>query len=712
MATRSVTTNNLVGLQSLSFIRPQTISFTIKNTKPGTRLYAFFDGRLVDAFLNAPVTTDSEGKASGTFTVPSMTFNTGNREFKFQDSSTYTISTIPGANVGSATATFTANGTKQTWQQTVTNTLVIENFVQAPVFNGGGGWRGDPLAQSFFTYNVKDGCYITSIDLYFQSKDLALPIILEVREMLNGYPTDKLVSEYSTVTMPYGSVNTSDNASLATKFTFPRPIYLTENAEFCFVLLSNSNKYNVWTSKMAEKSIETGKTIFEQPYVGTMFKSDNNSTWTAEAAEDIKFTLYKANFSTGSATVTYKTNNTSRRISGKYLSVTSGSNVVTVKLPYQHGLKSGASNKVVFTDTGSLTYRGIPSSEICTAGGVSVVSVLDQYTFTFTSTTNATSTGSLEYCNGVTGVVITNSGAGYTDGTRTLTFTGGGGSGAAANAIISGGQVVKIVMTSAGTGYTSAPTSVTMSGTGGTTTATFTANIESYFNVISNREYQGAALAALNSVPNNTSITGSVKTTDTAYAIDSTSKPILINKMTDLGKAAIITSSAIETAAFAGATTTTATFTMNSSNANVSPIIDLANPPKLITRNYIIDNTDETTSATGAGKSRYISKKFALALPAKGVRVLLNAASITQTSIDVYIRTSLNSSNTVHSSLTWTKLNLRSNVYSKTLDDFIDYEYGIDGLTPFDTYDIKIVLKSTVRYLYPKVANYRAILLS
>jgi uncharacterized repeat protein (TIGR01451 family) len=57
----------------------------------------------------------------------------------------------------------------------------------------------------------------------------------------------------------------------------------------------------------------------------------------------------------------------------------------------------------------------------------------------------------------VAGIYVTNSGSGYTSA-PTVTFTGGGGTGAVATASISGGQVVAITITSGGSGYTSAPT--------------------------------------------------------------------------------------------------------------------------------------------------------------------------------------------------------------------------------------------------------------
>jgi hypothetical protein len=69
---------------------------------------------------------------------------------------------------------------------------------------------------------------------------------------------------------------------------------------------------------------------------------------------------------------------------------------------------------------------------------------------------------------GLASLTVTNGGSGYTN-VPTVGFTGGGGSGAAATAIIdtNAGTVTNITITAAGTGYTSAPT-VTFTGGGGT----------------------------------------------------------------------------------------------------------------------------------------------------------------------------------------------------------------------------------------------------
>lgn len=79
----------------------------------------------------------------------------------------------------------------------------------------------------------------------------------------------------------------------------------------------------------------------------------------------------------------------------------------------------------------------------------------------------------------VTTVNITNPGTGYTTAPA-VTFSGGGGSGAAATAIINtAGNVVAVIMTNFGTGYTSAP-SVSIAAPGAGTTATATSAINEY----------------------------------------------------------------------------------------------------------------------------------------------------------------------------------------------------------------------------------------
>ena len=117
--------------------------------------------------------------------------------------------------------------------------------------------------------------------------------------MENGYPT-KSILPFSDVTIEPTNIQISETGSVATKFTFQAPVYIPQSVEHCFVLLSDSNEYQVWISRMGELDITGDRTISDQPYAGVLFKSQNASTWTADQFEDLKFAIHRADFTTTS----------------------------------------------------------------------------------------------------------------------------------------------------------------------------------------------------------------------------------------------------------------------------------------------------------------------------------------------------------------------------------------------------------------------------
>jgi hypothetical protein len=162
----------------------------------------------------------------------------------------------------------------------------------------------DPLAQSFFVDGMPFGTFATGLDVYFRSRGTA-PITLQLREMINGFPSEKVLP-FGEVTLNADdvAVSTENLAGVVTfaetRFTFPSPVYLQNNTEYCFVLLPAGNDpgYTTWVSEIGENEVGTSKRISEQPNVGMLFTSANNRTWSEKQAEDIKFTLYRAIFDT------------------------------------------------------------------------------------------------------------------------------------------------------------------------------------------------------------------------------------------------------------------------------------------------------------------------------------------------------------------------------------------------------------------------------
>ena len=166
----------------------------------------------------------------------------------------------------------------------------------------------DPLAQSFF---VKDetGIFLTGVDVYFETKDESgIPVTLQLRTMENGIPTTT-VFPFSEVTLVPDEINLSVDGTVPTRFTFQSPVYLAgpqgqevrgapigseATAEYSVVLLSNSSNYRVFISRLGENDILTNIRVGSQPTLGSLFKSQNGSTWTPSQLEDLKYKLYRA----------------------------------------------------------------------------------------------------------------------------------------------------------------------------------------------------------------------------------------------------------------------------------------------------------------------------------------------------------------------------------------------------------------------------------
>lgn len=249
------------------------------------------------------------------FRIPNddkIRFRTGTREFKLIDSDTAT-----GEFTSRGRANYRAEGILETKQATV-NAVRNAELVQEQVVGNrvivqtsdrvvaDTGWY-DPLAQTFLVQNT-GGAFLTKIDIFFATKDSKVPVNLEIREVVNGYP-GKTVLPFSRVSLKPEQVNLSDNTVIldgvqtrkydtATSFVFPSPVYVQDNQEYAIVLSSDSNNYKVWISQLGDDIPGSSRTISEQPYNGVFFKSQNASTWTADQLQDLKFTIYRAKFAT------------------------------------------------------------------------------------------------------------------------------------------------------------------------------------------------------------------------------------------------------------------------------------------------------------------------------------------------------------------------------------------------------------------------------
>ena len=260
-------------------------------------------------------------------TIPSTpSFRTGIKTFVLTSSSTNT--TVVTSDETTAEVNFTSAGTldnvvkstlrirnadveriPQTDAQTLTSseTNLVSSNTSTTTTSTSSRWV-DPLAQSFQVAD-DNGIYITKCDIFFKTKDTTeTPVTLQIRTMQTGLPTQTILP-YSQVELYPKDVKTSEDGTVATTFTFPSPVYLEKvGSGYSIVLLSSSDSYNVWISRMGETDVSTANKpdsqkiiVSKQPTLGALFKSQNGSTWTASDLEDLKFTLYRADFVTSPA---------------------------------------------------------------------------------------------------------------------------------------------------------------------------------------------------------------------------------------------------------------------------------------------------------------------------------------------------------------------------------------------------------------------------
>ena len=400
--------DRIISVAFVPFVRSRTISFSATRMKPNTRVYPYFDNIDVSAYvtpeggaLGGNVVTNASGSVSGTFAIPDPTvesnprWRTGTRVFRLTSSAQNDRSSDVET---AAEEDYTARGILETVQNTILSTREprivrestndVRNINRTSTRNSTRtvGWV-DPLAQTFLV-DDEGGVFLTSLDIFFSSKASAIPVTVQIREVVNGYP-GKTILPFSEVSLNPSSVNTSTDGTAATKFNFPSPVYLQENTEYCFVLLANTTEYNVYAARLGETQLNSDRTISQQPYAGVLFKSQNGSTWTSEPNEDLKFTLRRAEYSSNPGTITLSNDAlATRSLKLNPFRTTNSSNVVRVFHP-NHGMHGGENN-VTITGVQNDTYNGIPHTELnATHTAISNIT-LDTYDITLSSTATAT----------------------------------------------------------------------------------------------------------------------------------------------------------------------------------------------------------------------------------------------------------------------------------------------------------------------------------
>ena len=623
---------------------------------------------------------------------------------------------------------------------------------------GRGGWK-DPLAQSFMC-EPQGGMFMSSIDLYFASKSDNLPVSVEIRNMVNGYP-GQVILPFSVVVKNPGEINTSADGSVATTFTFESPVYIEEGAEMCFVVLSNSNDYEVFISRMGEPDIITGETISGQPYAGSLFLSQNASTWTAEQTDDMKFDMKICSFDV-SKTPDLRFNNAAlptHKLQNNPVESMTGKNFVKV-YNYSHGMYTPNSSVVLAGLTGdkqgsaltidTFVLSGTPSSSvtfndvtqdstdgsgqnmvvsITTDGSGAISSVLisdpgqghavgDVITFTDFESTHDLSVRVASIGDTLGGVPIDS---------LNKTFTAIKEIGIDSFCVTPDVSAYHFV-----SGYT-APASTVSGGSVATSTRNY------YFDTLhtmipsvqfkNTRIYSSVYMSAMQSPEGyNAGGTNHVKKSITEF--------ITINDNSHFGSSHVVSSPVNESAYNGGAKSFTAQLQLQSFNPNLSPVIDIgtlgaigimnrlnnidsATSKKLDkTTNSLPDGTVYVASTEPEGDNNvmvYCTRKVNLKTPATALRVTADLFKPVTTDIKFMFKILKNDESSPWDDLGWEFFNTDGSPDATLESDarnFKEYDYTAEGLAEFSSFAIKVVGQGTNTAEIPLVAALRCIALA
>ena len=218
----------------------------------------------------------------------------------------------------------------------------------------------------------------------------------------------------------------------------------------------------------------------------------------------------------------------------------------------------------------------------------------------------------------------------------------------------------------------------------------------------------------------------SVAGSETAWQKDSSYNAVTVNVDTKFDNLKIVGSAENETASISGQRSLAFRASMQTTNARVSPVIDLQRLSAILL-NRRIDRqaasaatgfnvpptfVAETDNSDGTSKAKHLTTQIALEEPAVGLRVLFGANRPSDTFITLYYKTLTSGSDTPLSDIEWTEASIDEVIRTDEQDDiFREYTYTIES-DPFTRFQLKFVFTSSDQAKWPTIRDLRAIALA
>ena len=570
-----------------------------------------------------------------------------------------------------------------------------------------------------------------------------------------GYETTALVTTVASITSDtsmtvsdasarvvssktYSRVNLSNDATTPTTFRFNSPVYVRNGVEYCIVLQSDSDKYFAWISRMGETDIGGTRTVSEQPYLGVLFKSQNNTTWSAYDFEDLKFTVHRASFETGTSGTLTLVNDVlpSKTLENDPLRFTASSNVVKVLHNDHH----------MFANQNNVTISGVKSDTSTTLNGA-ITNSATSLTLTSGTGFEASNLSSRIYLKIGNEIMFgTQSGGAGTTAITSLTRAQDGTTATAhANGAtvelyqLNGIPLDQINKTHTATANqnldyytitttTSADASVSVGG-GNAVVATENAQMDGMQTLLPTILHPNTTLSGSLRATSGRSLNGTESSLDEASLGISEKINIPIGENFFFDNPKLIASQINETNELSGSKSLIIDLVMGTTQENLSPVVDL-DRKSIVAFSNRIDNIDSSSgvfpttdfvSATepdgDSTETVYVTRRVTLKNPATALKVLHTAVRFSNAEIQLMYKILRSDDESDFDELGFRFFNTTGGPDvitndSTTNDDFIEYEYTEDGLEEFTAFAIKIRMQSSNSSQPPRIKDLRAIALA
>lgn len=525
----------------------------------------------------------------------------------------------------------------------------------------------DPIAQTFRVTSEaaagQEGLLVSKLDLFFQRKDPTMGVTVELRLTENGYPS-AVVLPLARKHLTSAEVKVSENASVATTVEFDAPIFLKASQEYAFVVIpdGNSPEYLIWTGVVGETDIANpALTIRSDWGAGMMFTSTNNSAWSAYQDEDIKFRLYRTEYTslTGNVTLTNKNDEflTGTALTGTF---THGESVFKYTSPIVGS---------VSFDTNSSTITGVGTTFLSTFSPGSKIVLSNTDTLSMGATFDVVEVASVQSDTQLTIHGTPKFGARDVKAMATVTAT----------VFLFEGERMKLHLSDS----TATAANFLAAGdvlVGDINGARFT--IGSVDNQIVS--HMQPLIYRTNVI--GTTITASMNMIDPLYQSRGT-MPIKFNDTNYLNTyEAVVASRSNEIAHMSGNKSFSVTVTLGSSSKVVTPTLDMQACSILRYKNLINNSLTGESGGNGQAISKYVSKTIVLAdgQDSEDLKVLMTAYKPLGTEIDVYARVLSSVDPEFLRDKTWTKLErvggAEVHCDSANRNDFREFEYSFPAV--------------------------------